>query len=71
MVQEQLTKIFEPVEIVKDLVHFRNFRKLVPMYYCSATKEEEYCCINFLAAHTGNCCYVSVVDGQKICRLDR
>ena len=69
MVQE-LTEIFKPVSTTEDLVHFRDFRKLTLLYYCSATKEEESSCGSFLAAHNGRWCFASVFEGQKVCRLD-
>ena len=68
-VEEALTDIFKSVRVVDGLVHFRDFRRIMPVYQCTATEEEESQCTGFLAGQDGRCCYVVNTSGLKTCGL--
>ena len=68
-VVDALTEIFKPVQEPANLICRRDYRRITPVYRCTATEEEESQCTGFLAGQGGKCCYALTSTGLKACGL--
>jgi len=66
-VREQLEEILKPIPCSMEGIAWKNFRKLIAVYVCTATEFEEEECAGFIAGTNGECCFKVTTNGMKTC----
>lgn len=65
-IREKFEEMLKPIESNMEVIKWRNFRKLVAVYLCTAEEQEEECA-GFLPNANGECCFKVFKDGMKTC----